>query len=38
MFEPRSEYDIIHDKIDIADFHKYPEDFVVRPPYQRKNV
>jgi hypothetical protein len=38
MFEPRNEYDIIQDKIDIGDFHKYPEDFVVRPPYQRKNV
>lgn len=38
MFEPQSEYDIVTDKIEIADFGKYPEEFVVRPPYQRKNV
>jgi hypothetical protein len=38
MFNPQTEYDVYQDKIDIRDFHDYPEDFVVRPPYQRKSV
>jgi uncharacterized protein with ParB-like and HNH nuclease domain len=38
MFNPQTEYDIYQDKIDVRDFHDYPEDFVVRPPYQRKSV
>jgi hypothetical protein len=38
MFNPQTAYDIYQDKIDIRDFHDYPEDYVVRPPYQRKSV
>ena len=38
MFNPETEYDVIQDKIDIRDFSEYEEDFVVRPPYQRKSV
>ena len=38
MFQPKTQYDIIPDKIDIRDFFEYTEDFVTRPPYQRKNV
>ena len=38
MFNPETEYDVVPDKIDISDFWKYQEDFVVRPPYQRKSV
>jgi len=38
MFLPKSQYDVIPDKIDIRDFHLYTEEYVTRPPYQRKNV
>ncbi len=38
MFQPESEYDVVPDAIAIKDFHEYPELFVTRPPYQRKNV
>lgn len=38
MFNPQTEYDVVQDKIDIRDFWEYQEDFVVRPPYQRKSV
>ncbi|WP_419948231.1 DUF262 domain-containing protein [Candidatus Palauibacter sp.] len=38
MFDPPTNYDVIPDYIKLEDFHKYPEDYVVRPPYQRKNV
>ena len=38
MFQPESEYDVVPDAITIKDFHEYPELFVTRPPYQRKNV
>jgi len=38
MFNPDTEYDIIPKSFSIKDFYDYPEDFVVRPPYQRKNV
>lgn len=37
-FDPRTLYDIVPDQIVIEDFHKYAEEFVVRPPYQRKSV
>ena len=37
-FDPRTEYVIINKNIPIRDFHLYPEEFVVRPPYQRKSV
>jgi hypothetical protein len=38
MFQPETEYDVIPTSIDVKDFHEYPELFVTRPPYQRKNV
>jgi len=38
MFQPETEYDVVPDAISIKDFHEYPELFVTRPPYQRKNV
>jgi hypothetical protein len=38
MFQPESVYDVVPDSIAIKDFHEYPELFVTRPPYQRKNV
>ena len=38
MFDPQTEYLIVDKEFPIRDFHDYKEDFVVRPPYQRKNV
>ncbi|MDE2773304.1 MAG: DUF262 domain-containing protein [Gemmatimonadota bacterium] len=38
MFNPQTSYDVIPGYIKLEDFHKYPEDYVVHPPYQRKNV
>jgi len=38
LFNPPTSYDVIQDYIKLEDFHKYPEDYVIRPPYQRKNV
>lgn len=38
VFNPRSEYTIVPKEISIKDFHDYEEDFVTRPPYQRKAV
>ena len=38
MFQPKKEYDVSSDKIQIEDFHKYKDEFVTRPPYQRKTV
>lgn len=37
-FNPRSEYTIVSKDINIEDFHRYKDDFVTRPPYQRKSV
>ena len=37
-FNPRSEYTIVPREFSIKDFHEYREDFVTRPPYQRKSV
>jgi hypothetical protein len=37
-FDPDSRYEVIREKIYIEDFHKYQEEYVIRPPYQRKNV
>ncbi len=37
-FNPKQEYIITEDKIKIRDFHEYAEDYVTRPPYQRKSV
>jgi len=38
MFQPETEYDVVPTSIDVKDFHEYPQLFVTRPPYQRKNV
>jgi len=38
VFLPKSQYDVIPDKIDVRDFHEYTDEYVTRPPYQRKNV
>jgi len=38
VFNPRTEYMITFDPISIRDFSDYKEEFVVRPPYQRKTV
>ena len=37
-FNPKQEYQVIEDLITIKDFSDYSEDYVTRPPYQRKNV
>ena len=37
-FNPKSEYTIIPSDSGIKDFHEYKEDYVTRPPYQRKSV
>ena len=38
QFNPKTEYTITPKTINVEDFHKYSEEFVIRPPYQRKNV
>ena len=38
MFNPVTEYIITTQEIPLEHFHKYKEAYVVRPPYQRKNV
>jgi hypothetical protein len=37
-FNPKSEYTIVPTEFSIKDFHDYKEDYVTRPPYQRKVV
>ncbi len=37
-FNPKSEYTIVSTDISIKDFFDYKEDYVTRPPYQRKAV
>ncbi len=37
-FNPKSAYTIVSTEISIKDFFEYKEDFVTRPPYQRKAV
>jgi len=37
-FNPKTEYQITQKDFPIEDFHKYKDEFVTRPPYQRKNV
>ena len=37
-FNPKSEYTIVPREISIKDFFEYQEDYVTRPPYQRKSV
>lgn len=38
MFNPRTAYDVYFDTIAIKDLADYKEEYVVRPPYQRKSV
>lgn len=37
-FNPKSEYTIVSKEFNIEEFHKYKDEFVTRPPYQRKAV
>lgn len=37
-FNPKQEYLITEDKIRLKDFFDYKEDYITRPPYQRKSV
>ena len=37
-FNPKPEYTIVSTEISIKDFFDYKEDYVIRPPYQRKSV
>jgi len=37
-FNPKTRYDIVPKDFPIRDFHDYKDEFVTRPPYQRKNV
>jgi len=37
-FNPKKEYEVIPDSISIRDFNDYTDEFITRPPYQRKNV
>ncbi len=37
-FNPKPEYTIVSKEFSIKDFFEYKEDFVTRPPYQRKAV
>jgi hypothetical protein len=38
MFNPKPQYEVGQEQIPISDFREYWEEFVVRPPYQRKSV
>ncbi len=38
MFNPKPQYEVVQDSLPIRDFKDYWEEFVVRPPYQRKSV
>lgn len=37
-FNPKQEYQVLPDNIGLRDFHEYSEDYITRPPYQRKSV
>lgn len=37
-FNPKQEYLITEDKIRLKDFFDYRDDYITRPPYQRKSV
>jgi hypothetical protein len=37
-FNPKPGYLIVEDKIPINDFYEYRDDYITRPPYQRKSV
>jgi hypothetical protein len=38
MFNPRTAYDVLFETLAIKDFADYKDEYVVRPPYQRKSV
>lgn len=38
MFDPQSQYEVAFKEIPLREFVEYQEEFVVRPPYQRKSV
>ena len=38
MFHPQTKYKVTARHIHLKDFYDFPEEFVVRPPYQRKSV
>ena len=38
QFNPQQKYRIESKTYQIEDFHKYAEEFITRPPYQRKTV
>ena len=37
-FNPKQEYLIVETKIKLKDFFDYKDDYITRPPYQRKSV
>ena len=37
-FNPKQEYLVVSKDINIEDFHRYQDEFITRPPYQRKTV
>ena len=37
-FNPRSKYTVTDQLYSIKEFNDYADDFITRPPYQRKNV
>lgn len=37
-YNPLTSYDIERTQIPIRDFHEYADDYIIRPPYQRKSV
>ncbi|WP_273737216.1 hypothetical protein [Natrinema soli] len=37
-FDPKTKYNFISSEFRITEFSDYSEEFVARPPYQRKNV
>ncbi|MFA8300733.1 MAG: HNH endonuclease family protein [Hyphomicrobiales bacterium] len=37
-FNPKQEYLVVSKDIQIQDFHDYSEEYITRPPYQRKTV
>ncbi len=37
-FNPRTEYGIEHVQIPLKEFHDYADEYIIRPPYQRKTV
>ncbi len=37
-FNPKQEYLVVSKDFNIEDFHRYQDEFITRPPYQRKTV